>query len=332
MKKQKLHPKQIEIKNKNNYLTPPSGGVICYNGIMKYTYIKTEKIRLDKYLLEIIPELSRSAWQKKIKLGDIQVNNHKVLPHHFIKTGDNIEIADPTIHQPSNNSDFQLTTIAETDDYLIINKPAGLTVHKPNPESPMITLADVLVKQFPNLANIGEHPLRPGIMHRLDKNVSGIMVIAKTQVMYIHLKQQFQSRQIKKTYLGLVYGHLPEIAGSIDFPIIRSRSGKMVARPKSQSGKEAVTLYETIKQFPHFTYLKLTPKTGRTHQIRLHLNALGHPLVGETLHIPKKLKLFKNIDRIFLHALRLCFFDLQGDWQEYKAPLPPELNTILESL
>ena len=300
---------------------------------MEYTYIKTEKNRLDKYLLEIKPEFSRSSLQKKIKQGEILVNDKKVLPHHYIKTGDVIKIHENFTQQNQTNyAYFELLIIAETENYLIINKPAGLTVHKPNPESTIITLADILLQKYPDLKNIGEHPLRPGIMHRLDKNVSGIMVIAKTQPMYTHLKHQFQTRQTQKTYLGLVYGHMPEVAGTIDFPIIRSRSGKMVARPKSQSGKEAVTLYETITQYPHFTFLKLMPKTGRTHQIRLHLNALGHPLVGETLHIPKKLKLFKNIDRIFLHALRLGFFDLQGDWQEYEAPLPPELNTILNSL
>jgi len=300
---------------------------------MDIIYTKSKKIRLDKYLLEIKPEVSRSALQKKIKQGEILVNNKKVLPHHYIKTGDVIKIYDNFTKQSQTDyTHFQLLVIAETENYLIINKPAGLTVHKPNPESSMITLADMLLQKYPDLKKIGEHPLRPGIMHRLDKNVSGIMIIAKTQTMYTYLKNQFQSRQTQKTYLGLVYGHMPETAGRIDFPIIRSRSGKMVARPKSQSGKEAVTLYETITQYPHFTYLKLMPKTGRTHQIRLHLNALGHPLVGETLHIPKKLKLFKNIDRIFLHALRLGFFDLQGDWQEYEIPLPPELHTILNSL
>lgn len=300
---------------------------------MDIIYTKSEKIRLDKYLLEIKPEVSRSALQKKIKQGEILVNDKKVLPHHYIKTGDVIKIHDNfTKQNQTDYAHFQLLIIAETENYLIINKPAGLTVHKPNPESTMISLADILIQKYPDLKNIGEHPLRPGIMHRLDKNVSGIMVIAKTMTMYTHLKNQFQTRQTQKTYLGLVYGHMPEEAGTIDFPIIRSHSGKMVARPKSQSGKEAVTLYETITQYPHFTYLKLMPKTGRTHQIRLHLHALGHPLVGETLHIPKKLKLFKNIDRIFLHALRLGFFDLQGDWQEYEAPLPQELQTILNSL
>jgi len=299
---------------------------------MDIIYTKSKKIRLDKYVLEIIPDLSRSAIQKKIKQGEILVNNKKILPHHFIKSGDKIIISENPVTIKNNSINYQFTTLAETQHYFIIYKPAGLTVHKPNPESTMITLADMLTQKYPDLKNIGEHPLRPGIMHRLDKNVSGIMVIAKTITMYAHLKQQFQTRQTQKTYLGLVYGHMPEVAGTIDFPIIRSRSGKMVARPKSQSGKEAVTLYETITQYPHFTYLKLMPKTGRTHQIRLHLNALGHPLVGETLHIPKKLKLFKNIDRIFLHALRLGFFDLQGDWQEYEAPLPQELHTILNSL
>ncbi len=299
---------------------------------MQITFTQTNKQRLDKFLSTEYPELSRSYWQKQIKQNSVLINNQPVSPHHFLKTGDLISIEKSTEPVKSNKV-WDLKIIKQTDHYLIINKPAGLTVHRAHTNSVEFTLVDLLLKKFPKLKKVGEHPLRPGIVHRLDKEVSGIMVIAKTNDMFWHLKNQFKNRQTKKIYLGLVYGQMPNLNGQIDFKISRSTSsGKMVARPNSQVGKTALTEYETIKANQHYSYLKLIPYTGRTHQIRLHLSALGHPLLGEYLHIPKKMKRYKNIERIFLHAYSLGFFDLTNDWQEYKVPLPNQLKKILDSL
>ncbi len=299
---------------------------------MLITFSQTSKQRLDKFLTENFPELSRAYWQKQIKKNSVLVNQHTVTPHHFLKNGDIIDI-NSTTEEITPLKKQLLKIIAENKDFLIINKPAGLTVHRAHTTSTEYTLADLLLAQLPELKNVGEHSLRPGIVHRLDKEVSGIMVVAKNNEMFWHLKKQFQDRQIKKIYLGMVYGQMPEKLGQIDFKITRSsRSGKMVARPNSQVGKEANTEYEVIKDNQHYSYLKITPHTGRTHQIRLHLAALGHPLLGEYLHIPKKLKRFKNIDRIFLHAYTLGFKDLTNNWQEYKIPLPADLKKILNSL
>lgn len=299
---------------------------------MQITFEKENKQRLDKFLTEKFSELSRSYWQKQIKKNNVLVNQQTVTPHHFLKNSDVITI-NSTTDKIAPLKKWQLKIIAEYKDFLIINKPAGLTVHRAHSTSTEFTLADLLLTKYPDLKNVGEHPLRPGIVHRLDKEVSGIMIVARNNEMFWHLKKQFQARQIKKVYLGLVYGQISEQTGKIDFKISRStRSGKMVARPSSQIGKEASTEYEVIKANQHYSYLKITPQTGRTHQIRLHLAAIGHPLLGEYLHIPKKLKRFKNIDRIFLHAYALGCNDLNNNWQEYKLPLPSNLKKILNSL
>lgn len=299
---------------------------------MQIIFTKIKKQRLDKFLTENFSGLSRTYWQKQIKEKNIFVNQKIVTPHHFLKTGDIISI-NSTTEKNAPIKKWALKIIQENKDFLIINKPAGLTVHRAHPNSVEYTLTDLLLTKYPNLENIGEHPLKPGIVHRLDKEVSGIMIIAKNNQMFKHLKKQFQNKQIKKIYLGMVYGQMPEKSGKIDFKIFRSkRSGKMVARPKNQLGKEALTEYEVIKNNQHYSYLKIIPHTGRTHQIRIHLAALGHPLLGEYLHIPKKLKRFKNIDRIFLHAYSLGFYDLKNEWQEYKIPLPVNLKKILNSL
>jgi len=299
---------------------------------MNITFHKTDKQRLDKFLTEKYPKLSRSHWQKQIKSGQVLVNNKSISPHHFLQKDDIVSIKKTTTPIKQINQ-WSLDTITATQEYLIVNKPAGLTVHRAHSTSTEYTLAELLLKKFPDLKNIGEHPLRPGLVHRLDKEVSGVMVIAKNNQMFEHLKKQFQSRQIKKTYLGLVYGQMPDQTGQIDFKISRSsRNGKMVARPKSQTGKEASTAYEVIKANRHYSYLKITPHTGRTHQIRLHLSALNHPLVGEYLYLPKKLLPYKNIDRIFLHACSLGFRDLANNWQEFYCPLPLKLKKILNTL
>lgn len=299
---------------------------------MQIIFTKTEKQRLDKFLTEQFAQLSRSYWQKEIKKRNILVNQQTVTPHHFLKNGDTIDI-DVAPEKITTPKIWPLKIVAESDNFLIINKPAGLTVHRTHNHSTEYTLADMLLARWPILKSVGENQLRPGIVHRLDKEVSGVMIIAKNNTTFWHLKKQFKDRQIKKIYLGLVYGQMPDLSGKIDFKITRSsRSGKMVARPSNQIGKEALTEYEVIKSNQHYSYLKITPHTGRTHQIRLHLAALGHPLVGEYLHIPKKLKRFKNIDRIFLHAYSLGFYDLTNNWQEYKVPLPTNLKKILNSL
>jgi len=239
--------------------------------------------------------------------------------------------------------------ISETDDYLVINKPAGLAVHGGgNLTEP--TLADWLINYYPKIKKVGDDSVRPGIVHRLDKEVSGLMVIAKNQKSVTALKEQFKSREIVKEYLALVYGQVANDEGLIDFPIKRSQTGhKMAALPRNTEellirhnpknrdkgiiggffkARTALTEFSVVKRFVNYTLLQVKIKTGRTHQIRVHLFAYGHPLAGDNLYYTKKSAL-KNkkiaLGRVFLVANHLAFTDLEGKPHKFSLALPPEL-------
>jgi 23S rRNA pseudouridine1911/1915/1917 synthase len=308
---------------------------------MKITYQDGKKIRLDKYLCGQYPNISRSQIQKAIKDGGVLVNGKKTTVHHFLKIGDEIEIKIVFAEKKETkkikvkaNKKIKLAIISETDDYLVINKPAGMLVH-PTDKNENDTLVNGLLAYFPDIKNVGDCEIRPGIVHRIDRDVSGILVIAKTQEMFEILKKQFKNRTVKKEYFALVYGKMSKASGTIDFPIgINKNAGKMAARPKSTGieSKSAITVYEVLKQFQHYGFLKIWIKTGRTHQIRVHLNALGHPIVGDEIYKPKNLKSRIKLDRIFLHAHTLGFNDLDGAWQEYSCDIAKELESFLEKL
>lgn len=308
---------------------------------MQLTCQNEEKTRLDKYICEKYPNISRSQIQKTIKDGGVLVNGEKTNVHHFLKCGDEIEVKanfketkEEKNIEAKPNKNVKLDIVSETDDYLVINKPAGLLVH-PTDKNEDDTLVNGLLACFPDIKNVGEENLRAGIVHRIDRGVSGVLVVAKTQKMFGHLKEQFKNRTVKKIYLALVYGELSDTSGKIDFPIgINKHAGKMAARPKSTDieSKSAVTLYEVLKQFQHYGFLKVEIKTGRTHQIRVHLNALGYPIVGDEIYRPKNLKTRINLDRIFLHAHILGFNDLNGEWKEFTCEMPEELKRFLECL
>jgi 23S rRNA pseudouridine1911/1915/1917 synthase len=307
--------------------------------------VKTEAAgqRLDKFLSEKL-ELSRSQVQKLIKCNAVLVNDKSVAPHYSLKINDKLEIKRNTQHtahstQPILKSSCELRAasceliiIANTPDYLVVEKPAGLPVH-PDNVHPQNTLIQQIVKKYPKIKKVGENEDRPGVVHRLDKEVSGLLVIAKTPAMFEHLKNQFQNHQIKKEYLALVRGHLTPETGEINFPIDRGREGLMVARPVSQAGKFAQTAYEVLKYFINYTFVKVIIKTGRTHQIRVHFKALGHPVVGDTLYTIKKQKADKiPLPRLFLHAETLGFTDLQGHYQEFHADPPDILKDYLNKI
>ncbi len=219
------------------------------------------------------------------------------------------------------------------------------------------TLADWLVKKYPEIKNVGDshspctpslaegENLRPGIVHRLDKDASGLLVVARNQQMFEHLKRQFQDRAVEKQYLVLVYGKIPSNEGIIDFEIDRGQEGKMVARPKldklkiknvgkEQPGREAITEFWVEKRFSRFTLVSVKIHTGRTHQIRVHFFAYGHPVVGDRLYFNKKLfkKSDKKIERLFLHAEKLCFNDLDGEKKCFESALPEDLQLFLKNL
>lgn len=233
---------------------------------------------------------------------------------------------------------MQYKLIKENPDYLIIDKPAGLLVHGAE-HIKEETLIDQILKNYPEIAKIGDDPMRPGLMHRLDRLVSGIMAIARTQDSFDDLKQQFQNRTINKIYTALVYGKIEADEAEINFPIKRSRDGKKQAAipitnkgELNTAGRQALTEFWVEKKFINYTLLKVKIKTGRMHQIRVHMAAYGHPVVGDELYSTKKTRA-KNaklqLPRIFLHSSSLEFLDLSGAKQNFTSDLPDELAELL---
>lgn len=220
------------------------------------------------------------------------------------------------------------------DEYLFaIDKPYGLAVHKVSPTDPQITIADMLVAERPYLTGVGESPLRPGIVHRLDKETSGIMAIAKDQPTFLYLKNLFQTRRVQKEYLALVNGSPREPFGTIDAPL-----GKLGTKQTTQiKGKhelvvrDALTEYRVEQTFKDYTLVRVMPKTGRTHQIRVHLKHIGCPLAGDKLYAPKR-PLPPGLDRLFLHAQKLSLTGPDGTALVLEAPLPDSLQKVLDEL
>ena len=214
----------------------------------------------------------------------------------------------------------------------MVNKPSGLVVHG-GPGIHELTLADWAVQHARQIADVGDEPNeRPGIVHRLDREVSGVIVIAKTMEAFDDLKRQFQDHTIFKEYIALVYGRITDQTGRIDFAIARSpsKSGLMVARPKSTEGKQAETLFHVERFVKGNTLVRVRTLTGRTHQIRVHFKAVGHPLLGDPLYKIRRLKIEKiPVPRLFLHAEKLGFDDLLGKRRAYRAPLAPDLEQYL---
>ncbi len=293
-----------------------------------------QPVRLDVFLVEHA-DLSRSQLQKKIKAGHISVNDKSVKAHHLVHPGDVVAIEglEVPVHAEAKSMDgLEPEILLENNEYLVVNKPAGLVVHGGLGIHER-TLADWAVEHDPKIAEVGDQPKqRPGIVHRLDRDVSGVMVIAKTQDVFNDLKTQFQDHSITKEYLALVYGRVVDQAGRIDFAIARKadKSGLMVARPKSQEGKSAETLFHVERYVKGNTLVRVQTLTGRSHQIRVHFKAIGHPLVGDPLYRVRKLKIHKlTPPRLCLHATKLEFDDLGGQRMKFEAPLPKDLAQFL---
>lgn len=310
--------------------------------------------RLDHFLVAEMPELSRSKVQKLIKDGMVAVNGKLPTVHQFLKTEDQIEILVKPLSLPKKEikkdkankrpaKDFsvekanalwkKIKIVDDTPDYLVIEKPSGLLVH-PTDKKETDTLIDWAEKNYPEVAKIGDEPGRAGIVHRLDKEVSGLMVIPKTQDAFEHFKRLFKTRQMGKHYTALVHGRIDRDEGEIDFPIGRSSSkpGLYAAMAKnSEEGRPSKTIFHVLQKFINYTLLEVEIMTGRTHQIRVHMLAYGHPVVGDVLYA-KKLAEKSHCPRIFLHATRLAFVDPSGEKKEYESELPGGLKDFLKKV
>ncbi len=296
----------------------------------KFQVESSENQRLDLFLKSCLPELSRSRLQKAIRDGQVLVNGQKARPGQKLKKGDTVEVslAEPEAGGVLIPEPVEFRIIYEDDQILVVDKPAGLVVH-PGAGVKSGTLVHGLLYRYPEISNIGS-PARPGIVHRLDKDTSGVMVVTRTGAAYRSLREQFEERSVHKTYLALALGRFKEKKGIIDLPIGRHVRQREKISVRTRKPRVAITHYEVLKEFKDTTLLALRPVTGRTHQLRVHMSATGHPLAGDTRYGGGG-RLKPGINRLFLHAWKLKFrHPVSGAEVEFVSPLPEDLKKILE--
>ena len=290
-----------------------------------------QDIRLDIYVTQALPKLSRSYAQKLIEQGYILVNGRKAKASQKLVESDLITIELPPLTYPVAEP-MPLAIIYEDEDILVVDKPAGLTVH-PAKGHPSHTLVNAILAHCPSLARSNEL-IRPGIVHRLDKDTSGLMVIAKNDFAKTCLINQFKSHAITKGYLVLVKGKVSPEQGVIEAPIARNpRNRKRMT--VVATGRKASTKYQVREYLNNYSLLEVTPRTGRTHQIRVHLAAIGCPVVGDLTYGAKckHEALASCAKRQFIHAYLLGFrLPSTKEYREFTCPLPPDLKQALELL
>ena len=295
-----------------------------------YSFIADKAgVRLDKYVGEKCSELSRTYAQKLIADGYITVNDRVAKVGLKLNIGDRVDIIIPSTAPISLSPEaIPLNIIYEDDDLLVVDKPAGLAIH-PAPGHPSHTLVNAVLSHLPSLAEIS-NSLRPGIVHRLDKDASGIMVVAKNNAAQLNLINQFKAHSVVKAYLVLVKGYLTPEDGIIEAPIGRDpRNRKRMAVVAEAEGKKARTRYNVVKYMGNYTLLEVGTETGRTHQIRVHLSAIGYPVVGDAMYGVKSAHLLRQ----FLHACRLGFhLPSTGEYVEFTSKLPPDLAQALKDI
>jgi 23S rRNA pseudouridine1911/1915/1917 synthase len=296
---------------------------------MREYYFEVEKDdsakRLDIYLVENLKgNFSRSFIQGVIRQGLILVNDKISKPNQHLKIHDKILVKIPETEEINlEPQDIPLEIIYEDEDLAIINKPSGLVVH-PGKGNSRGTLVNALLGRAVSLSRI--NPLRPGIVHRLDKDTSGLMIVAKNDAAHLALVKQFQEQKVKKRYIALVEGRVELEEGVIDLPIKRHSLQPEKMTVGFLKGRRAITRYRVLKRFSNSTLLDLTPQTGRMHQLRVHLAYLGHPIMGDSKYGNKS-----SLERLALHAKEIAFVHPRsGKYLEFSSDLPGDFQKWLQ--
>ncbi len=296
--------------------------------------------RLDAFLASYVEGWSRARLQRLIEEADVLVNGHTVKSSYKLRLNDEIEVElTPPPSSSFSPENIPLDIVYEDDELIVVNKPAGIVVH-PAAGVTSGTLANALAFHFQQLSTSGG-AVRPGIVHRLDKGTSGLMVVAKTEAAHEDLADQFRDREIFKSYVALVHGHVEKRTGQIDQPIARDR-GNRTRMAVVRGGRPSLSIYRVRKRFERFTLLNVELKTGRTHQIRVHLSWLKHPVVGDDAYgsgrdktIPdhRLRSAIASLGRQFLHAEQLGFRHPQTKEElRFTSPLPSELQVVLNEI
>ena len=297
--------------------------------------------RLDAFLSGKIEGWSRSRLQRLIDDGDVSVNENQAKSSYKLRADDAVEIELTELPAKSYApEDIALEIIHEDESLAVINKPAGMVVH---PGAGVLngTLANAIAHHFKFQIPDSKFENRVGIVHRLDKDTSGLIVVAKTEEIHEQLSEQFRERQVFKSYVALVHGEIAQNSGTIDQPIAREKHNRTKMAIRSH-GRNAISLWKTRKRFEKFTLLNIEIKTGRTHQIRVHLTSINHPVVGDETYNGGRDKTVKDLtvrqaiadlNRFFLHAERLNFTHPKtSEKLEFYVPMPKELKDLLEIL
>jgi 23S rRNA pseudouridine1911/1915/1917 synthase len=292
-------------------------------------------VRIDRYLTGILPGQSRSHIQRLIKDGKVLVSDQAVKPNRVLRSGETIvvEIPEPAAAGPEPEA-LDLRIVYQDQDVVVVNKPAGMVVH-PAAGHARGTLVNALLHEIKDLSGIGGE-LRPGIVHRLDRGTSGLMVVAKNDRAHAELARQFHDREVEKEYVALVWG-VVQAGRRIDLPIGRDPADRKKMSAKARRARSAATRVTKALHLPGVSLIHVAISTGRTHQIRVHLSEIGHPIVGDAVYgglrrrVPGDVRPLLALERPFLHAGRLVFHHpADGRKMEFEAPLPDDLQTVLD--
>ena len=286
-----------------------------------------ERLRLDQFLAKQLPEFSRSRLQQLIRDGFVRLNNSTSRPRQIIRVGDKIELTEPPLEKIETLPEqIPLEILFEDNDLIVINKPAGLVVH-PGAGHREHTLVNALLNHCSTLSGIGGKE-RPGIVHRIDKETSGCLVIAKNDAAHRGLSRQFADRTVEKTYLAIVTGKLSKTAGVIEEKIGRHPIDRQRMSATSVRGRTARTEFRVVRSSERASLVECRLHSGRTHQIRVHLHHLGHPVLGDKVYAPR---LAKEFPRQMLHAWKLGFHHPRTEkWKSFEAPLPDDFAAAIK--
>lgn len=288
--------------------------------------------RVDKYLSVIFPDSSRAALQKAVEAGNALINGKPVAKNYRLREGDRLSFS-PLAVRPLDVTpeNIPLDIAYEDNDLLVVNKPKGMVVH-PAPSNYDGTLVNALLYHCPDSLSGINGVLRPGIVHRIDKDTSGLLIVAKNDFAHRALASQIAEHSFKREYRAIVTGHLKEDSGTVIAPIGRNPNDRKKMAVTDQNSKNAVTHYETIEKYVGYSYLKLRLETGRTHQIRVHMAYLGHPLAGDTVYgHPPKNEL--SLGGQCLHAGLIGFVHPRtNEYMEFQSPLPDYFTKFQRSL
>lgn len=289
-------------------------------------------IRIDKFLSEQMPDYTRSFLQKLIKEGDVLVNGQPVKSNYKLSTDDRISVEIPEMKDPEILAeDIPLDILYEDSDIIIVNKPKQMVVH-PAPGHYSGTLVNALMYHCGNDLSGINGELRPGIVHRIDMDTTGSLVICKNDIAHQSLSEQLKVHSIKRVYEAIVHGNLKEDTGTIHAPIGRHPQDRKKMSIHAKISRDAITHYQVIERFGNYTYIECQLETGRTHQIRVHMASIGHPILGDEVYGPKKCP-FPSLQGQTLHAKTLGIIHPRtGEYLEVNAPLPDYFTKLLRIL